>query len=237
MGYSAGAVASYLGSNASWIVPAVSAAASATSVAAQQHAAKQQQEAQANAMETAREEQAAVQKQADQRLQAAQTLFTPEQQAADVAAAQANRTGAASGAIAPGPTDNYQVQTASAPVEVKSDLDRQTSDALKKASMTANAQAVMKAFGDTTLGEDIGLNRAGQDIGQLANFSQGRAALTPLNIAAAHTAGANWEAAGQDLGTVGDIANRFYLTRSRQPAPGSTSPSANSLYFAGIYDR
>lgn len=212
------AAAEAVGSTLTTVAPYAAAASTAASVYQNQRAAKAQAEAQSQALEAERTRQQGLQHQADAEIGKVTAQFDPAAQEKALADAQAARTTAATGAIKPIPTDNYQTPTASAPVEVKNDLQRQVSDSLSKATRSAQAQAVLKAFGDQQLGANININRASQRVGQLQNFSQGSSSLVPLDIAAAHAAG-NGNLENADIYNVaGSIANLYGNTR-KKPTP------------------
>ena len=218
-------VASAIGSAASAAAPYAGAALTAGSIYANQRAAHAQQQAQANALEAERERQQGIQKQSDTAIQQAVSQFDPGVQQQNLANAQAARTGAMTSAIQPVPTDNYQTTTASAPTEVKSDLGRQVAQALANAKTSATRQATLQGFGDATLQNNINLGHAGERVGQLARNSQSSAALVPLDLAAAHSAGGDWAGAGDILGHGANLANLYSFTRNRRPPASAANPA------------
>ena len=153
---------------------------------------------------------------------AAQARFTPEAQ-------QAMRTeNAARGeaALAPTFTPQYEASLSEQPAEVKTEVARKMTEAMKRGRESAKGLAGINAFGNVGLDNQIALSRSGSDINRAAG--QGRASSSILQGElqyGAPQAGANLYAAGDIVGGLGNIASLYAMKRrpavrpQQAPAP------------------
>ncbi len=209
------AAAETVGSAASAAAP-YALAATAASAYANNRSVKAQNAARDNAIEAERTRQHGFQEEANKAVMGATQGFDPAKQEAQLQALQSTREAAMP--VVPAQTQGYQVPTASAPKEVSTDLGRKVSEALLSGKQAATRGAALKSFGDTELANNIALGRAGQDVGQLANYSHGSSNVLPMELQSAGNKGGNWGLAGDVLGSLGKIGMLYGATR-KKPAP------------------
>jgi hypothetical protein len=99
---------------------------------------------------------------------------------------------------------------------VQGAVDRNVAQAKDNAQTMALREAMLKAFGDTDLQNEIALTRGAQRVGQIANYSQGNSALVPLDIAAAHAAGADSAGWSDILNRASQIGAAYAATRNKK---------------------
>lgn len=232
MAGSAGAVGSWLSEYGAAAAAAASAAASIGSAYAQNRSVNAQQEMQAHVLEQQREQQSALQDKASQAIAQTTANFTDDAQKQALANAAAQRAAAGTAAVAmPAPTSaGYQITTASAPTEVRGAVDRNVAAAKDNAQSMVLREAMLKAFGDTDIQNEIALQRGAQSVGQIANYSQGTSALVPLDIAAAHAAGSDSAGWSDVLNRAANIGAAYAATRNRQPKSGTPGWGAGTTY-------
>jgi mannose-6-phosphate isomerase-like protein (cupin superfamily) len=206
------AAASAIGSTLATAAPYAATAATVAGTYAQNRQARAQQEELNRQQQAEAMRQRQMQEEANQRISQAQQEFSPENVSKALGTAYADRS-AAMAPVAP-QQQSYEAHTASAPVEVKSDAERQEAAALAKVGQEGNARAKLGAFGDLSLGQSFALNRAGQDIGRIRGFSQGSTAVHPHELQGAARAGRRWGAAGDIANTLGHLGSLYSMTRA-----------------------
>ena len=141
---------------------------------------------------------------------AAQSRFTPEQQ-------QAMRTeNAAKGEAELQPTfaPQYEASLSGQPEEVKTEVARKMTEAMRRGRESAKGLAGINAYGNVGLDNQVALARSGSDINRAAG--QGRASSSILQGElqyGAPQAGANMYAAGDIVGGLGSIASLYAMKR------------------------
>jgi len=213
---------------------AASAAAQLAGSYAQSRAAKAQNAAQESALDANRIKQHSLQDEANQAVLGTAQSFDPAKQQAQVQADQAARAAAA--APAPIPTQGYQVNTSSAPTVVQTDQERKMAEALTSGREAATRSGALQGFGDTALQNQIRLGRAGQNVGQLANFSQGQSNTLPFQLEGAYGHGGNWAGAGSTLDALGRLGTLYSVTRKKPAAGigyGEAGPAAGTSNVYG----
>lgn len=221
-----------LGSAATAAAPYVLPASLGAQVAgsyAQSRAARAQNDAQQQAMESQRTKQHALQEEANQAVLGTAEKFDPSVQNPQLQAAQAARTAAE--APAPIPTQGYQTTTASAPKVVESDQERKMAEALTAGRQAATRSGALRGFGDSAQTNQIALGRAGQQVGQLANFSHGTSNTLPFQLESAYNKGGNWTEAGDIANALGRLGNVYGMTRKKPGIGyGAADPAGASVY-------
>ena len=167
----AAAGGSYL-AYAAYVAALLSAAAGAYGTVSANKARNLDTEQRYKALQDDRERQAALQKESDARLRQEIGKFAPEDVQGEIDLAAAARVASATPQAAPAPSQ-YQAAPASAPVEVKSDLDRRLGDAGMKAREEAAKRARLAAYGDVSQQQNFGMNRLGENLRRLRGESAG----------------------------------------------------------------
>jgi hypothetical protein len=123
------------------------------------------------------------------------------------AAATARRDDTLQAAIAPSPESTaYLPGTANAPAVVKTAADKAMASGRAESSQLARAIAAMGGTGDALQGLDIGALRNRQNVGQLAGFKSGSAAVLEDELRAAAMKGGTLRGLGQLATSVGSMA-------------------------------
>lgn len=153
---------------------------------------------------------------------AAQSRFTPEQQTA-MRAENATR---GAEALAPTYTPQYEASLSEQPAEVKTEVARKMTEAMKRGRESARGLAGINAYGSVGLDNDIALRRSGGDIRRLAGQGGASSSILQGELQyGAPQAGANLYAAGDIAGGLGNIASLYAMTRrpavrpQQRPAP------------------
>jgi hypothetical protein len=197
--------------------------------------ADQAASARASVFAQQQQEQDALNAQQKQAIGGAINNFSPTNQTATQGAATAARQGTISAATTPmagySATDGMNP---SAPRVVGQAARTAVGNASGLAAGEGNALARQGSFGDLMTGNNIALNRAGQNIGNLASFSQGDANLLPLQIQAANQQGQGLRGLGSlltDAGAFAGVANAFGSIAN--DAGSVANVSADDPAFAG----
>lgn len=190
-----------------------------------------QNQAQQRAIEESRVKQHHLQEEANQAVLGTADKFDPTTQNPQLQAAAAARTAAE--APAPMPTQGYQTTTASAPQVVQTDQERKLAEALTGGKEAAKRSGALQAFGDSAQTNQIALGRAGQRVGQLANFSQGVSNTLPFQLESAYNHGGNWSEAADILNSAGRVGTLYGLTRKK---PGGIGYGTADPAGASVYD-
>ena len=153
---------------------------------------------------------------------AAQSRFTPEQQQA----MRAENAAKGEAELQPTFAPQYEASLSEQPAEVKTEVARKMTEAMKRGRESAKGLAGINAYGNVGLDNQIALARSGSDINRAAN--QGRASSSILQGEVqygAPQAGANLYAAGDIAGGLGNIASLYAMKRrpavrpQQAPAP------------------
>ena len=121
-------------------------------------------------------------------------------------------------------TGDYTPAAGSAPPVVKSEIAKRMADAVRQGRGEVMARAKLGAYGGVQSNNAIRLNRSGQDIGQMADFSRGSAGIVPLEMQASLGAGRKW---GQISDLFRTTGYGLGLYSAMQPGPLNykTTPS------------
>lgn len=211
--------ASEAASAASPYLLAASTAAQLGSTYARARQVKAQDEAQAAARQAEMEKQHELQQEANKAILGTAESFNPQVQTPQLEALQAARTAAA--APAPMPTQGYQTTTASAPKVVQTDQERKLAEAMTEGGHEAQRAGMLRGYGDTALQNQIRLGRAGQQVGQLANFSRGLSNTLPMQLESAYGKGRNWGEAADIADAAGRLGTIYAMTRKGVPLQNS----------------
>lgn len=192
------------------IAAIVAALASAGGAAASNKSNNQRIEAQAEQERRERFRQAEIQRQADAELRTQIGQLTPEKHAADVQQAVAARTEATAPPLAaPAP---YQSATPSAPVEVKSDLDRRLGMEGGKAKEESARRAKLAAFGDVSAAQNMEIGRLGENLRQFQLQSAGSSRIFPYALRESTVNAGRSSARTSDLAnTIGQVASLYSM--------------------------
>lgn len=172
--------------------------------------------------QTERERQAKYQKQAQATLDKTMATFDRPAQDQSLATTAAQHETAINDTQAqPG---DYTPTTGSAPPVVKSEIAKRMADAVRQGRGEVMARAKLGAYGGVQQKNAIDLNRSGQDIGRMGDFSRGSAGIMPLEMNAAYGAGRKW---GQisDLFRMGGYGLALYGAMQPAPINYATSPA------------
>lgn len=115
--------------------------------------------------------------------------------------------------------------TGSAPELVKSDIAKRMADVIARGRGEVAARAKLGAYGGVQHKNAIDLNRSGQDINQMADFSQGSANIVPLEMQASMNAGRKWSQMA-DLFRLGGMGTSLYNAMQPAPLNYATSPAS-----------
>ena len=177
--------------------------------------------------------QAELQRQADAELRSQIGQLTPEKHAADVQQAVAARTEATAPPLAaPAP---YQSATPSAPVEVKSDLDRRLGMEGSKATEQAARRAKLAAFGDVSANQNMEIGRLGENLRQFQLQSAGSSRIFPYALRESTVNAGRGYARGADLAnTIGQVASLYSMGGGKKPGMGYGEASGAMPSHPGI---
>lgn len=199
---------------------------------AHSRSANAQNEAQQRALEANRQKQHALQEEANQAILGTAKSFDPAAQQPQLQAEQQARTAAA--APTPIPTQGYQTTTASAPKVVESDQERKMAEALTSGREAATRSGALQGYADTAQKNNIAIGRAGQRVGQLANFSHGQSNTLPFQLQTAYDKGGNWGEAGSILDSIGRLGTLYGVTRKPKPGVMAAGGAAGG---SPVYDE
>ena len=169
-----------------------------------------------------RERQAKYQKQAQATLDKTMATFNrPSQDQALATTAVQHEAAINDTQAQPG---DYTPVSNDAPPVVRSEIAKRMADAVRQGRGEVMARAKLGAYGGMQHKNAIDLNRSGQDIGQVADFSRGSAGIVPLEMSAAYGAGRKW---GQisDLFRMGGYGLGMYSMMQEPPLNYATTPS------------
>lgn len=153
---------------------------------------------------------------------AAQSRFTPEQQIA----MRSENAAAGEAQLQPTYAPQYEASLSEQPQEVKTEVARKMTEAMRRGRESARGLAGVNAYGNVGLDNQIALQRSGSDISRYAG--QGRASSDILRNElqyGAPNAGSGLVAAGDVLGGLGNIASVYAMRRrpavrpQQRPAP------------------
>lgn len=176
-----------------------------------------------------------LQQEADQQALSTLAQFDPSEQSRMTEQAAQKREQALT-PQAPAAPEYAPPSEVSAPTVVKEDLARRIGDALSKGKQSAQRAARLSAYGDTNLANAFATNRAGQRIGQVANFSRGSTGVLPFELEQAQKKGGNWSAAADGLNAVSSLASLYSMTgtpgtgQTMSKNPATLGPRYQSFY-------
>lgn len=98
---------------------------------------------------------------------------------------------------------------------------------------TATRRAAVDAYGDTTLGRDIVMNRQSQNIGQQGSFAAGRAGVGELELADAAHAGDKWAKLAGIVSALGTVAGGVYSAGAGSGMWGGLDPKTGITWNTG----
>lgn len=119
---------------------------------------------------------------------------------------------------------DYTPVDSSAPAVVRSDIASRMADALAKGKGEIMARAKLGAYDGVQNTNAINLNRSGQDINKMADFSRGSIAVLPYEMNNALSAGRKWQNISDMMKMTGQGLGWYSMM---QPAPlnYATTPS------------
>lgn len=119
---------------------------------------------------------------------------------------------------------DFTPENTGAPEVVHSDLAKRMADAVKRGKGEVMARAKLGAYGGVQQDNAINLNRSGQSIGQMADFSRGSAGVLPYEMNAALGAGNKYRNIA-DMMRMAGYGLGMYGMMKPAPLNYATSPS------------
>ena len=119
---------------------------------------------------------------------------------------------------------DYAPTTGSAPAVVKSEIAKRMADVIAKGRGEVAARAKLGAYGGVQDANAINLNRSGQDINQMTDFSRGSASIVPLEMQASLGAGRKWSNIA-DVMRLAGMGTSLYGAMQPAPLNYATTPA------------
>lgn len=219
------------GAEAAWVPAVVAAVAGGTGTALAAKASNKQQEAQAEAQSKEMFRQAELQRQSDNKVREGIEQFTPEKQDAQLQQAVADRTENLQAAT---PAADYQPVTASAPVEVSSDLSRRLGDVSAGANDEAVRRARLGAYGDVSQQQGFDMNRMREALRRYRMQSEGASRVLPYQLQEASRKGGNLKIGSDIANTIGQAAS-YYAVGAKKPSTSIGYGTIDPTTAGGAY--
>lgn len=211
-------------SEAALIGLAVSAVATAGSVAAQQQASNQAEKARNSAINDEMLRQDALQKEAQRNLASTTDEFSQANQNKQVVDAANKREATYQAAIPQtAGVETFGLQRGQ-PKVVGDTFARADANSTDRTMDYAKRLALLNAFGDSNFKNNINLLNNQQNLNMLAGFSNASNGLLPGELANAANAGQGWKFASDIFGGIGSVAGAYGLSQPK--VGGKTMPAS-----------